>query len=87
MEFSKNNRIKMSSILICWPMVCNGLCWGSRCMASFWTKLSSDKVIQRVNLAKYLSGFYQLVRVKGGGRGDFNNKVESHTPFLNKKSF
>lgn len=64
MEFSKNNRIKMSSILICWPMVRNGLCWGSTCMASFWTKLSFEKV---VNLAKYLSGFYQLVRVKGGG--------------------
>lgn len=67
MEFSKNNRIKMFSILICWPMVRNGLCWGSRCMASFWTKLPFEKVIQRVYLAKYLSGFYQLVRVMGGG--------------------
>lgn len=36
LEFSKNNRIKMSRILICWPMVRNGLCWGSRCMASIW---------------------------------------------------
>lgn len=83
--FSKNNGVKISGILIsCFCLWFAVVCTGSQDAPPFSWQISLDKAIQRVNLAKYLSGFYQPAM----GRKIkviLKNKVETHTPFLSKK--